>query len=458
MKTNIRKTAGFVFVLASVLALGACGENNDSNPVKDIIAQAEAMDEDALYAKAAEEINGKKFVVVANSSRMKDAFPAWVKYVAEKEYAPKDFSASFETTQPKNNQIFSQIKGDVTGASHNISMTLIQDGSQIASKMTKPGYLLNYIPKEWKGSKENDGQPLALQSLSKVFCYNTLGADGTVDGNKDMVNNVFDFVLNDKGEKFSTQFMAPTSEPVGQNMMYMLTRDDYAAVVKEAYNAATTEQKAAVDKVLEDGNAGIKQLMVDGGFNDDAKYSLAWTYLWMKSYTKVDDDGPISVNLTKKTSGGTAGLLVYSKFRSIKDTADVSKKPIQVAAYKDGYVGFGGYMYKHYLQILKTSPFPWTSCAFIHFMTNHAEGFQPWGKDMGGYSANPEVQKNFDHSKDGYKEDDGTEKTEVVYPVKNDKGYDWWTANEAGKGRLVLEDGEYCSKVAAVMNDWIAYL
>ena len=458
MKNNIRKTTGFLFVLTAVLALGACGGNSGSNPVKGIIAQAEKMDEDELYAKAAEEINGKKFIVVANSSRMKDAFPAWVKYVQGKEYAPANFSASFETTQPKNNQIFSQIKGDVTGATHNISMTLIQDGSQIASKMTRPGYLLNYIPKEWAGSVEKDGKPLALQSLSKVFCYNTLGADGTVDGNKDMVDNVFDFVLTNDGKKFSTQFMAPTSEPVGQNMMYMLTRKDYAAVVKEAYNAATTAQKAEIDKVFANKDAGISQLMIDGGFEEDAKYSLAWIYLWMKSYTKVDDDGPISVNLTKKSSGGTAGLLVYSKFRSIKDTADVSKKPIQVAAYKDGYVGFGGYMYKHYLQILKTSPFPWTSCAFIHFMTNHAEGFQPWGKDMGGYSANPTVQANFDHSRDGYAQDDGTVSTEVVYPVKNDKGYDWWTKNQAGYGRLVLEDGAYCSEVAEVMSDWIAYL
>ena len=458
MKTNIRKTAGFMFVLASVLALGACTDNNEDNTVKKIIEEAEKMDEDALYAKAAEEINGKKFIVVANSSRMKDAFPAWVKYVKGKEYAPENFDASFETTQPKNNQIFNQIKGDVTGASHNISMTLIQDGSQIASKMTKPGYLLNYIPKEWAGSKENDGTPLALQSLSKVFCYNTLGADGIVDANKDMVDNVFDFVLTNEGETFHTQFMAPTSEPVGQNMMYMLTRPDYAAIVKDAYNAATAKQKEKIDAVFTNKDAGIDSVIADANLTEDAKYSLAWTYLWMKSFTKVEDDGPISVNLTKKSSGGTAGLLVYSKFRSIKDSADTSKKPIQVAAYKDGYVGFGGYMYKHYLQILKTSPFPWTSCAFIHFMTNHAEGFQPWGKDMGGYSANPEVQKNFDHSKDGYLNDDGTTSTEVVYPVKNDKGYDWWTANEAGKGRLILEDGEYCSKVASVMSDWIAYL
>ena len=83
------------------------------------------MDEAELYKTAAEEINGKKFVVVANSSRMKDAFPAWVSYVQGKDYAPSGFTADFSTTQPKNNQIFNQIKGDVTkedskeGLNHN---------------------------------------------------------------------------------------------------------------------------------------------------------------------------------------------------------------------------------------------------------------------------------------------------------------------------------------------------
>lgn len=453
MKKNIRNIAGFALLFASTIAAGACTNNADDTRVKDIIAQAETMSEDELYAKAAAEINGNKFVVVANSSRMKDAFPAWVSYVKTKDYAPENFAADFESTQPKNNQIFNQIKGDVTGKTHNISMTLIQDGSQIASKMTKPGYLLNYIPKEWDGSKTKDGEPLALQSLNKVFCYNTNGTDGTAGVNADMVDNVFDFVLTNDGKKYSTQFMSPSSEPVGQNFLYMLTRSDYAAVVKEAYNAATDAQKAVIDAVIADtskdyANTGIAQTIKDAGLVDDAKYSLAWEFLFLKNYTAVTDDGPIANNLTNVESGGTSGLLVYSKFRSTEESPKTSNKQIQVAAYKSGYVGFGGYMYKHYLQVLKTSPYPWTSCAAIHFMTTHAEGFQPWGKDMGGYSSSPTVQASFDHSNDG-----GTD-----YPVKNDKGYDWWAANESGKGRLILEDGNYCTSVSEVMGDWISYI
>ena len=109
-------------------------------------------------------------------------------------------------------------------------------------------------------------------------------------------------------------------------------------------------------------------------------------------------------------------------------------------------------MYKHYLQVLKTSPFPWTSCALINFMVTTHDGFQPWGKDMGGYSSSPTVAKTFDHSHDGDAKEDGTPAT----PCKNDRGYDWWMSSTGG--RLVLEDSEYCAKVAPVLGDWINYL
>lgn len=431
--------------LMTVAALAGCNKKGgeDAGEVAKIIAQAQEMDKDDLYKKAMEEIKGKEFVVVANSSRMKDAAPAWKAY-CQSHYEAPDFEFTFKSTQPKNNQIFAQIKADVTGNQHNIAMTLIQDGSQIKSKMTKPGYLLNYIPKEWKGNKETDGEPLALQSLSKVFCYNTVEKDGKVAA----YNNCWDYA-----DTVSCQFMKPSSEPVGQNFLYMLTKAEYAATVKSAYEALSAERKAAIDKVINatDGvDSGIPALMASGEFCEDAKYSLAWIYMFLKSYTAVSDDGPISNNLTAKSNAGAAGLLVYSKFRSTVESAEVSNSWVKVAAYESGYQGFGGYMYKHYLQVLKTSPFPWTSCALINFMVTEHDGFNPWGKDMGGYSSNPEVQATFDHSNDGAAEKNNG----VEMPIKNDKGYDWWTTS----GKLVIEDGTYASSVAATLSDWIAYL
>ena len=96
--------------------------------------------------------------------------------------------------------------------------------------------------------------------------------------------------------------------------------------------------------------------------------------------------------------------------------------------------------------IPKTSPLPWTACAFIAYMTTTPEGFAAWGKDMGGYSANPACMQ--DHSQDGYV--DGENK----FPAKNDRGYDWWTTN----GKLVLEDPEYCADVAFTVGSWIEML
>ena len=68
-------------------------------------------------------------------------------------------------------------------------------------------------------------------------------------------------------------------------------------------------------------------------------------------------------------------------------------------------------------------------------MTCTEDGFSAWGKDMGGYSANPEVaaaiEETYQHSKGGY-----NEAGEDQFPCKDDRGYDWWTTD----GELVLED------------------
>ena len=85
-------------------------------------------------------------------------------------------------------------------------------------------------------------------------------------------------------------------------------------------------------------------------------------------------------------------------------------------------------------------------------MTCTEDGFSAWGKDMGGYSANPDVaaaiETTYQHQTGGY--EDG----ENVYDAKNARGYEWWTTN----GKLVLEDPEYCASVAFTVGSWIEML
>ena len=320
-------------------------------------------------------------------------------------------------------------------------MTLIQDGNQIESKMVQTGILDTYIPKEW--AQANGTTPdavtgyLPLQTLNKVFEYNCTGSKE--------YKNCWDFVA----EGTHALFMDIDSEVVGKNFLYMLTEDRYAAWLKEAFEALDAESQAKFQPVIDEMDSEAADL----GLGADGKYALAWIKLWVESYNAQTDDGPICNTLVTDSATDQAGLLVYSKLRSVEESATVSVNNVKVAAYQDDYKGIGGYGYCHYLFLTDNSPLPWTACAFIAYMTCTEDGFSAWGKDMGGYSSNPDVaaatEATYGHSKGGCDEEGN-----VVYDCKNDRGYDWWTTD----GQLVLEDPEYCASVSFTVGSWIELL
>ena len=413
-------------------------EANMSN-VQKIIKEAEGMSLEELAKKAIEESNGKMFYGVGNSSRGKSALPLFIDYL--KTIDPS-YNMEFEWQQPKNNKIFDQLNADNKKEVGTFAMTLIQDGNQIQTKMVDPGILDTFIPKDW--AEANGTTPdaytgfLPLQTLNKVFMYNCTGSKA--------YTNCWDFVADGA----HGLFMDVDSEIVGKNFLYMLTRDDYAAWMKEAFDALPDDQKAYFQPTINE----CKDVAEEFGLSEDAAYSLAWIKLWVGSYNAQTDDGPICNTLVDASATDQFGLLVYSKLRSVEESATVSVNNIKVAAYEDGYTGIGGYGYCHYLFVTDNSPLPWTACAFIAYMTCTKDGFSAWGKDMGGYSANPKVaeenEAEYHHSIGGMEEDGTT----VKFAAKNDRGYDWWTTD----GKLVLEDPAYCADCAFGIGNWIETL
>lgn len=424
-------------ILALALMMASCIAMADT--VEEVIAQAQTMSNEELYAKAIEESKGQTLYGIGNSSRGKTAGASFVEML--KGIDPS-YDGVIEWSQPKNNSIFTTLNADIKSANHIYSMTLIQDGNQIQTKMIDTGNLLNYIPKDWAEAEgvaiEDNDNPLALQTLNKVFMYNCTG-DKTYD-------NCWDFVA--EGEH--GLYMDIDSEIVGKNFLYMLTRDDYAAWMKESFEALSDDEKAYFQPTIAEMEADAADL----GLGADGAYALAWIKLWVESYNAQTDDGPICNTLVDASAKDQFGLLVYSKLRSVEESSSVSVNNIKVAAYEDGYQGIGGYGYCHYLFVTDNSPLPWTACAFIAYMTCTADGFSAWGKDMGGYSSNPtvaeETEANFHHSIGGMAEDGTT----VEFAAKNDRGYEWWTTN----GKLVLEDPEYCADVAFTVGSWIEML
>lgn len=433
-----------VVLAASLVGCGGKGTNNTStndtanqSEIDKIIAEAQTMSLEELGKKAIEESNGKTFFGLGNSSRGKSALPLFIEYL---QTIDPSYKLDFEWQQPKNNKIFEQLQADSLKDQGTFAMTLIQDGNQIESKMNQTGILRTFIPKEWadaNGIKASDYKGfLPLQTLNKVFMYNSTGSK--------KFTNCWDFVRKDT----HPLFMDIDSEIVGKNFLYMLTEDKYATELKDAFDKLPADAKAefqpTIDEVAKDAES----------FNlgENGKYALAWIKLWVNRYNAQTDDGPICTTLTSASATDQCGLLVYSKLRSIEESSETSVNNIKVAAYEDGYQGIGGFGYCHYLFLTKNSPLPWTAAAFIAYMTCTEKGFSAWGKDMGGYSSNPDVmtatEKTFNHAQGGYV--DGVD----TFPSKDDRGYDWWTT----KGHLVLEDPEYCASVAFTVGSWIETL
>ena len=406
--------------------------------VQAIIKEAEGMTMEELAKKAIEESNGKTLYGVGNSSRGKSALPKFIEYL---QTIDSSYSMEYEWQQPKNNKIFDQLTSDSKKSEGTFALTLIQDGNQIESKMVQTGVLDTFIPKEWAEANGVDAATytgyLPLQTLNKVFMYNNTGSFKPT--------NVWDFV----GEGQHGQFMDIDSEIVGKNFLYMLTAPQYAAWLKESFDKLPDAQKAYFKPTIDEVAQDAKDLDLDA----NGAYALAWIKLWVGSYNAVTDDGPICNNLVQKSATDQFGLLVYSKLRSVEESAEVSVNNVNVAAYDDGYEGIGGFGYCHYMFVTDNSPLPWTACAFIAYITCTVDGFSAWGKDMGGYSSNPEVAKGteekYQHSKGGM-----NEAGEVEFECKNDRGYDWWV----NQGQLVIEDPQYCADVAFTVGSWIEML
>jgi hypothetical protein len=440
----MKKLLAVVLALAMVLALAACGGGTSQpaapaenlSDVQKIIKEAQGMTLEELAAKAIEESNGKKFYGVGNSSRGKSALPLFIEYL---QTIDPSYNMEFEWQQPKNNKIFDQLTADGLKETGTFAMTLIQDGNQIESKMVQTGVLDTFIPKEW--AEANGTTPeeykgyLPLQTLNKIFEYNCVDESKTYD-------NCWDFVA--EGEH--GLFMDIDSEIVGKNFLYMLTKDEYAANLKDAYDKLSDSEKAYFEPTVNAMEAEAKQL----GLGENGKYALAWIKLWVNSYNAQTDDGPICNILVDKSAAGQFGLLVYSKVRSVTESDTVSVNNIKVAAYQPGYEGMGGYAYCHYLFLTDNSPLPWTSCAFIAFMTETVEGFSAWGKDLGGYSSNPVVAEGTEAK---YHHSEGAS-ANVACETTMDKGYNWWIND----GKLVVEDPAYCASVAFTVGSWIEML
>ena len=350
-----------ILIVSAVFVFAAC--DPDDKNVAELVAEAQNMTWDEIYAKAKEETG--EFNAYGNTSRIKTAMENFVaKYGA-------DLGLTTAAGSKMNDsEIYTTLANEYasTNNSKGASMVMIQDGAQLVLYREQTKMLINYVPQSMKSKVDADGQvPLVQQYINKLFIWNNTG------DNVPSITNVWQ--LTEPAMKNKIFFKSPNSEQVNMNFLIMLTSDAWATKLAEAYKAyyGTDIQLGSYK------NAGYKWV---AEFIANANFS-------------INSDTTIAQELSKEENAGNLGLFVLSKLRD----SSVIAQNLQVGAFvKDNnqYVAitpFAGFMYPMYCQVAANAPRPYTALLFIEYLMTE-EGFEPWGSDIGAYSSNSDIGVN----------------------------------------------------------------
>lgn len=345
------------------------GNNTDSadTRVADAVADAMTLTRDELFKKAADELGttGKVKFIATTSRGGKTA--AKNKFIEELQKHNANITDPLDYSSTVDGRIYTMINADIDAGTNSYCGAILQDGYQLQTKAVDKGSIINYIPKEWTGDKDTDGNPFALQYNFKTWMVNNKNNDTVID-------NVWDVTAAKYKGKLQT--MDPTNENVNMDWLCMLTSDSENAKLKTAFEASTNDNKDLDFTAYEQYG--------------DKKYAYAFIAKFIENAVFNNDDGN-AVNALA-AAPGNIGWIVYSKLENVKETEEISKKNIVVAALgadnTDGSKkgdssmnGFGGFMYKHYPAVIKNCKYPYATCAFINILSTTSEGYSVWASD-----------------------------------------------------------------------------
>ena len=341
--------------------------------VAEVVAEGETLTHDELVEKALAEEG--TFIVYGNTSRIANAVEAFGEV----------YGVKVESNNLKDAEIYTKLESEISGSAKGADMVMIQDGASLTYAM-EDGWVVNYVPAEVRDNlAEGDLCPLVHQYINKLFIYNNLG------DNVPAIKNVWELTAPEM--KGNIIFKNPQNETVNMNFLVMLTSDAWSAKLAEAYKDWKGEE-------------------IDLGSYENAGYK--WIAEFLSNCTFGSSDTTIAEEVSQETAAGKIGLFVLSKLRSSSVLTD-NLTVAQYDASENGYTvePFSGFMYPMYAMVSAGATRPYTAMLFIEYLMS-AEGFQPWGKNIGAYSPNAAIAVN-----------------------EGDLGIDVW------KNTLVMEDAEY---------------
>lgn len=404
--------------------------------VQMIIEQAQSMTMEELAAKAIAESNDGHFSAISDDETVKAAMDKFIQYLTT---LNSHYNVSYEWEISTEDRILEQAAADSVMEEGQWSAVLVSDGVQTYRKMKDRQMLDVFIPQKWR---EDNGffagdEVGYLPVLTKVeaMAYNSTG--------KETFNTCWDFVAEGRNP-----FAVP--DAYADSFLMMLTRADYAAYIRESFDNLGAAQKEQFQPMV-DEMVPLAEAMELG---EDGAYALAWIKLWTAKGQPCSSTEEIMNLLTSRNGEGQCGMVDYTSIGTSFQNTNNSASNMKVAAYEPVYNGFGGYAHSEYAFVTDNATMPWTACAFIAYITTTQDGFSAWGRSPGVYSGNSvlaaETMSVFGHDKGGYFGNGA----DVLYPVKNDKGIEWWRSF----GKVVTEDFEYIDSVTFTIGSWLKTL
>lgn len=323
------------------------GTSPDQEGTPDNQTQEEPMSHEDLVKAA--EAEGK-LTVYATTSRVSKAAEKFMSL----------YNIEVETANLKDGELVEKVSLEVTSGVDGADLVLCQDGARVYGELINPGYLVNYVPESLKEViPAQDQNPLVFEFVNRVFIYNNEKSD------EQPFKNIWE--LTEPEWKDRVQIKNPNNEGVQFNFLTMLTREDYADQIAQAY-----KDYYGKDIELTTPNAG---------------------YEWMKAFFENVVFGTSDTNMaenigTKGQAEQLMGLFVLSKLR-YSETKDLALKP------STEVTPFVGYYYPIYVQLTANAKNVNAAKLFTEFLLTE-EGFEPWLSDIGSYSANPQVPSNED--------------------------------------------------------------
>jgi iron(III) transport system substrate-binding protein len=330
---------------SAAAASGASSAAGDSEmTLEELVAAAQS---EATAAGAG------NFMVYAPTSRIEQALAAFTdKYGIKGEYYN-------ESGQDLYTKLTTELE---TGSKDTADVVLMQDSYLFQTQLVNYDYLVNYVPPYLKDKIDaEDQQPLVYYYYDKLFIYNN--TDGSTG-----IDNVWRLTeASYKGKLFMKDL---SKESVNKNFLAMLTGDEWAATLGEAYKACYGKEIALDSDCPNAGYQFIKMLLPNVTFGSG--------------------DGDIATELGNG-NGGNMGLFVYSKLRD----DSVNRDNLSICAYADvPPVGFSGFLYPMYLQMVKSTDRPMTAKLFIYFLLTEEgfkSAFQAKDTDIGTYATNSDI-------------------------------------------------------------------